>query len=388
MLPGPLCTQTLADYGAEVIKIEPLTGEFGRIARQDGPKGYSYYFYNVNRNKKCLALDLKKEEGKAVFKELVKDADVVFEQYRPGTMDSLGLGYEELKQINEKIIYCALTGYGQSGPLKMVAGHDINFLSVLGILEATGSREAPGLPGIQIADIAGGTLHAIIAILMALRARELTGKGQYCDVGMLDGCITTMAYSLCDYWSTGRSPQRGMEALNGGLACYQIYETADGKYVSLGALEPKFWGDFCKKINKEEWIGKNMIPKPAMQIEIGLFLTEFFKTKEQKEWVEFFASEDICFSPVLGMEEVVEHPQVVERQLVAQVDDFMGTGKRALFPGLPIKFSETPGEVVLSFGDIGEDSVEVLKLAGYSNEEINEFVAQQVIRTINKEEEN
>ena len=380
LLPGPLCTQMLADYGAEIIKIEPLMGEFGRIARTDGPGGNSYNYFNVNRNKQCLALDLKSNEGKEILKELVKDADVLFEQYRPGTMDNLGLGYEELKKINDRLIYCALTGYGYSGPLKMTAGHDNNYLSIAGILGISGNREAPGLSGIQIADIEGGTLHSVIAILLALRAREITGQGQFCDVGMLDGLSTTLAYTLADYWSSGKVPQRAEEMFNGGYACYQIYETADRKYVALGAMEPKFWGDFCKKIGKEEWIGKNIIPKPALQNEMLQYLTDMFKTKTQADWVTYFADEDICFTAVLSMDEAIEHPQMVDRELVIKVENFEGSGKTALFPGLPIKFSETPGEAVLQFSNLGQDTRDILKNAGYTDEQIDSFMAKKVVR--------
>jgi len=380
LLPGPLCTQMLADYGADVIKIEPITGEFGRIANTKGPGGNSHHYFNVNRNKKSLALDLKSNEGKEILKKLVEHADVIFEQYRPETMNNLGLGYEELKKVNDRIIYCALTGYGYSGPLKMTAGHDNNYLSIAGILGITGTKEAPGLAGIQIADVAGGTLHAVIAILMALRARELTGKGQFCDVGMLDGCSTTLAYTLADYWANDKVPQRAGEDLNGGLGCYQIYKTADNKYVALGAMEPKFWHDFCKKIGKEEWTGKNLIKEPVFQNGIIQYLSNMFQTKTQADWVAYFANDDICFTPVLGVDEAIEHPQMVERELVIKVENFGGTGKAALFPGLPIKLSETPGEAVLKFSNLGQDTSDILRNIGYTDEQIDSYIASKVVK--------
>lgn len=376
-LPGPLCCQMLADYGAEVIKVETVDGELGRMSNPkiDGNKAH---YYNVNRNKKSLALDLKQEEGKEIFKNLVKNADVVFEQFRPETMNKLGLGYEELKKINKGIVYCSLTGYGYSGPLKMAAGHDNNYLSIAGILGISGTKEAPGLIGTQVADIAGGTLHSVIAILLALRARDITGEGQFCDVGMVDGCSTMLAYILADYWGGEKLPQRSSDTLNGGLACYNLYETADGRYVSLGALEPKFWTDFCRKIGHEEWIIDEVNPQRqgVMMEEIAAIM----KQKNQQEWVEYMKDVDICFAPVLSLDDTIKHPQITERELVIKVPDFRGSGKTALLPGLPIKLSDTPGEAILNFANLGQHSREILTDAGYSEDEINKFVANKVIK--------
>jgi len=380
LLPGPLCTQILADYGAEVIKIEPLQGEFGRLTTRLPGLHSSPYFYSVNRNKKSLALDLKSDGGKKIFMNLVKNADVVFEQYRPGTMDKLGLGYQELKKVNESIIYCALTGYGYSGPLKMAAGHDSNYISIAGILGIQGTKETPVLGGIPIADIAGGGLNSVIAILIALRARELTGKGQFCDVGMLDGLSPALAYGLADYWGFDRVPQRASELLNGGNACYSIYKTSDNKFVVLAAQEAKFWHDFCTKIGKEEWIGKNLKRDPDFQRDMKEYITEMFLGKTQREWIEFFSDVDICFSAVLGMDEAVEHPQIVERDVIIKIEDLEGSGRTAYLPGLPIKLSETPGEVVPEFAFLGQDSSQILKASGYTDEEIEAFILEKVIR--------
>ncbi len=377
-LPGPLCCQMLADFGADVIKIETLQGELGRIANPqiDGNRAH---YYNVNRNKKSLTLNLKSAKGKEIFKKLVQESDVVFEQFRPDTMNKLGLGYEELKKVNKRVIYCALTGYGYSGPLKMAAGHDNNYLSLTGILSISGTKDAPGLVGTQIADIAGGTLHSVIAILLALKARENTGEGQFCDVAMVDGCSTMLAYVLADYWGNERVPQRSADSLNGGLACYNLYETADGKYVSLGAIEPKFWADFCTRIGHAEWIQDKSNTNPGVQETIIEQIKIIMKQKTQQEWVETMADLDICFAPVLDLDQTIRHSQIQERETVIQIPDFRGTNKTALFPGIPIKLSSTPGEAVLEFSDLGQDNHTILTQLGLSQQEITNLAAEGVI---------
>ncbi|HEX3011833.1 MAG TPA: CoA transferase, partial [Syntrophomonadaceae bacterium] len=237
-LPGPFCTQLLADFGAEVIKVEDPRG--GDLGRHLAPliENQSARFYTVNRNKKSITLDLKQEEGKAAFKKLVLNSDVVVDQFRPGVMDKLGLGYENLREVNDKIIYCTLTGYGLNGPLRNTAGHDINYLSLAGITELTGTSQGkPAICAAQIADIAGGSLYSVIAILLALAARDKTGQGQLCDIAMMDGAVSLLSYTLGEWSGWGRLPERGGDVLTGGYAFYNIYQTKDNKYVSLGALE-------------------------------------------------------------------------------------------------------------------------------------------------------
>ena len=379
-LPGPLAIQMLADFGAEVIKVEVLHGELGRMAppRIDGNRAH---YYNVNRNKRSLALDMKDPEGKEVFKRLVEQADVVFEQFRPGTMDRMGLGYEELRKVNKRIVHCALTGYGYSGPLKMAAGHDNNYLALSGILDISGTKESgPVLVGTQIADIAGGTLHSVIAILLALQARELTGEGQFCDVSMTDAaCSTMLAYVLADYWGNGKVPAREQDSLNGGTAFYNVYRTSDGKYVTLGAVEPKFWETFCRKMRHEDWIPLRNSPDSSVQEQMKGKLRREFAEKTQREWVEFFSDVDICFAPIIGIDEMVKHPQVIERASVIKEENFLGSGRDAYFPGVPIKLSETPGEAVLSWSGLGADSRVILESLGYGEGDVERLVEKGVI---------
>jgi crotonobetainyl-CoA:carnitine CoA-transferase CaiB-like acyl-CoA transferase len=378
-LPGPLGAQMLADFGAQVIKIEPPSGERGRII-PGVPlyQGSRSNFFNVNRNKKSLALDLKAPAGKEILKELVAGADVVMEQFRPGAMDKLGLGYESLLRENKGLIYCAITGYGGTGPLKMAAGHDNNYLSISGVYSISGNHDGPSLMGTQIADIAGGTLHAVIAILMALRARDVTGKGQYCDVSMTDAMVSTMlAYAWSDYWGQERAPERMKGNLNGGRACYHIYETADQKFMSLGAIEPKFWSAFCERAGRPEWIPRQN--DPEAQTELIGEVKQLFRTRTQAEWVEAAADLDICLTPIIPLDEVLQVPHIKERQSVIQAENIADSGKTALLPGLPFQLSETPGEAVLRFSRLGEDNHEILRGIGLSETEIEALAAQGVI---------
>ena len=250
LLPGPYATLMLADMGAEVLKVSsaskpdivldypPFIGDTGISACQAW----------LGRNKKTMFLNLKTEEGKAIVKELVKEYDIVLEQFRPGVMDKLGLGYEDLKAVNPGVIYCSLTGYGNSGPLKMAAGHDINYMSRSGIISHAGRKEGgPSLMNFQIADIAVGSLNSVIGILAAVNYRRNTGKGQFIDVAMMDGCVPFNSLDGAGFLVSGEEPKREGERLNGG-SMYDYYETKDGQYMSVGSLEPKFWKDFCMAI--------------------------------------------------------------------------------------------------------------------------------------------
>lgn len=376
-LPGPLCTQLLADYGAEIIKVEnPKGGDPGRYV-PPLMDDLSARFYSVNRNKKSIAIDLKSDEGKEIFKKLVAQSDVVIDQFRPGVMDKLGVGYECLKTVNERIIYCAISGYGLDGPLRLTAGHDLNYLSIAGVTEQIGPSDKPSMCGVQIADIASGSLFAVIAILLAVASREKTGKGQLCDVSMFDGAISLLTFGLAEWSGFGRLPERGNELLTGGYAFYNIYKTKDDKFVSLGAIEEKFWEGFCKKIGREEYIPLqyDKDKHPDMIQDIGNIMMK----KTRDEWVNFFSTEDICFAPVLTMEEMSAHPHVKARNMVTKLSNLKNTGKDMYLTGVPVKLSETPGEAKFSFPLLGEHTEEILLTADYSKEEIISFVEKGVI---------
>jgi len=377
-LPGPFCTQILADFGAEVIKVEDPRG--GDLGRSLTPliEGESARFYTVNRNKKSLTLDLKKEEGKKIFRKLVSQCDVVVDQFRPGVMKKMGLGYENLRTINEGIIYCAITGYGWTGPLRDAAGHDLNYLNLSGVTELTGTYQGmPAMSGVQVADIAGGTLYAVIAILLALASREKNGQGQLCDVAMMDGSISLLAYTLGEWAGWGRLPERGNDVLTGGYACYNVYKTKDDRYVSLGAVEDKFWAEFCEKIDRSEYIKPQW--NTSLQQDMQEDVRKIMLSKTRDEWVEFFSSSDICFTPVLTLEEMCSHPQVLAREMILKLTNVKGSGKDVPLTGVPIKLSGTPGVAKLTFPKLGEHTNLLLNEAGYSSGEIEEFKIKRII---------
>lgn len=377
-LPGPFCTQILADFGAEVIKVEdPNGGDLGR-ALPPLIEGESARFYTVNRNKKSIILDLKKEEGKAIFKRLAAISDIVVDQFRPGVMDKMGLGYEQLRKINARIIYCSITGYGLTGPMRDAAGHDLNYLSLAGVTELNAAYQGmPAICGTQIADIAGGTLYSVIAILLALASRQRTGKGQVCDIAMMDCSISLMAYTLGEWSGWGKLPERGNDVLTGGYAFYQVYQTKDEKYVSLGALEEKFYARFCEKIGRPEY--SELQWDLNRQRNIIEDIRAIMRTKTRDEWVDFFADSDICFTPVLTLEEMCRHPQVKARNMIVKLTSVNNSGKDIAITGVPVKLSKTPGKVKLSFPKLGEHNDEVLMLAGYKEDEIKQFRQNAVI---------
>lgn len=377
-LPGPFCTQILADFGAEVIKIEdPQSGDLMRYVPPLIDKE-SAGFYSVNRNKKSITLDLKKDEGKAIFKRLVANSDIVVDQFRPGIMDKMGLGYEQLRVINEKIIYCSITGYGLDGPLRDAAGHDLNYLSLAGVTGLNGTYKGmPAICGMQIADIAGGTLYATIAILIALAGRQITGQGQLCDISMMDGSISLLALTLGQWSGWGKLSEMGDDLLSGGYAFYQIYRTKDDKFVSLGALEEKFWAGFCNKLGKPNYI-KQQFDK-ALQRDMIADIQMVMQEKTRDEWVSYFADSDICFTPILTLEEMCEHPQVLARKMIVKLVNVRGSGKDVALTGVPIKLSGTPGVAKLTFPRLGEHNEDILMTAGYKEEEIEYFRNSRII---------
>ena len=376
-LPGPFATQFLADFGAEVIKIEEPGGELGR-ALPPFAGGMGTRFASVNRNKKSITLDLKKDEARKIFMKLVETADVVVDQFRPGVMDKLGLGYESLKKINKGIIYCSITGYGLSGPWMKAAGHDVNYLNISGVSGLTAGRDgAPVMSSVQIADVAGGSLYAVIGILLALFARTRTGEGQLCDIAMMDGALSLLSYTIGEWSGSRRCPVPGREFLTGGFAMYNVYRCSDGRHVSLGAIEQKFWKGFCEGIGKENYIPLQYSIED--QEELIREISRIMLTRSRDEWVEHFRNKDICFTPVLDLDEVSEHEQVQARGMMLKVINFMGSGADISVAGNPVKLSETPCEIRLQFPRTGEDTESVLLEAGYSEEEIESFKESGVV---------
>ncbi len=376
LLPGPFCTWLLADFGADVIKVEdPSLGDYARWSEpKQGDMGAM--FHALNRNKKSLSLNLKTEKGREIFRQLVKEADVLVESFRPGVMDRLGVGYESLNEINPRLIYCAITGYGQDGPYAHLPGHDINYLSYAGMLDLQGVRGGPPVvPAVQVADIGGGALMAGMGILMALLARDRTGKGQFVDISMMDGVISWMPV-LSDFLATGRLPRRGEMVLSGGKACYGVYETADGRYLSVGALEPKFWEVFCQEIGKPEFISRLNAPLDEQE-RMKESIAAVMKTKTLAEWMDIFRDKDTCVAPVLNLEEAVQNPPVKHRQMVMEVQHpSLGMIRQV---GFPIKLSETPAQYRHSAPKLGEHNEEILTQLGYSAADIEQLRKERVI---------
>jgi crotonobetainyl-CoA:carnitine CoA-transferase CaiB-like acyl-CoA transferase len=376
-LPGPFATQIFADFGAEVIKIEETGGELGRYL-PPFIGGLGTRFCAVNRNKKSITIDLKSNKGKEIFKKLAMGADIIIEQFRPGVMDKMGLGYNSLKKDNEGLIFCSLTGYGLSGPWVNRAGHDINYLNTAGISALTAGRDGvPVMSSVQIADVAGGSLFAVIGILLALFQRSRSGKGQLCDIAMMDGALSLLSYGVGEWCGKGSLPETGKEFLTGGFAMYNTYRCGDGKYAGLGAIEGKFWMGFCTKLGREEYTNSQF--DISKQEEIIADIAAIMLTKTRDEWVEFFADSDICFTPVLDLDEVSEHEQVLAREMLHKVMNFGGSGADLVVTGNPVKLSDTPCEIILKFPQTGGDSMNILMDAGYTEDEVKEFISSKII---------
>ena len=374
LLPGPFCSMILADFGAEVWKVEDT--DLGDYMREIPGLDASYRI--LNRNKRSISLNLKTEEGQQVFYRLVREADIVLEQFRPGVAGRLGISYEDLRQINSRLIYCSLTGYGQTGPRAKQAGHDLNYIALAGLLGLCGGPEGPpALPAVQIADIAGGGLWSAVAILLAILARQNTGAGQYIDVSMLDGTISLLALAGAQFFAGGNAPHRGESTLSGSFACYSVYETADGMYLTLGALEEKFWAEFCRRVNHPEWTAEQFAPEPRRG-ELRSEVAALFRDKTRLEWLEFFQNADICLAPVYSLDEMAGDPHVQARQILQKVK--MTDGGPGWQLGMPVKLSQTPGTIRSSAPEWGEHTEELLHYLGYDLKEIKLLKQKGIIR--------
>lgn len=369
LLPGPFATMQLADMGADVIKISSPS-KYDLVLESE-PKigGKSANLLWLNRNKKTLALNLKTEEAIDIIKELIKEFDILVEQFRPGVMEKLGLGYEELSKINPRLIYCSITGYGQTGPMSMKAGHDINYLAKSGIMSFSGRKDqGPVLYGTQIADIAVGSMNSVIGILAAVNYRNQSGEGQYIDISMMDGLIPMNSLIGSQYLGGGELPTREGELLNGG-SNYDFYQTKDGRYFSVGSLEPKFWQELCKTLGIEA--------KAATDLSVKKMIKEKFLEKDFDEWVEIFSKKDACVEPVLNLEEVIEDEHIKARELIVELEV---DGKKIKQFASPIAFSKTKQEYKFAGKEIGEDTEDILDKLGYSKERIEELKAKDVFK--------
>jgi alpha-methylacyl-CoA racemase len=381
LLPGGFCSLLLADFGADVLKVED-TG-MGDYIRWSPPyyegaheSARSALFLSLNRNKRSIRLDLKHERGREVLLRLVSDADVVLESFRPGVLERLGVGYERMREENPRIIYCAISGYGQESPKRDASGHDMNYLGLIGMLGLTGSPDGPPVQsGGQIADIGGGALMAAFGIMAALRERDGapgapgSGEGQFVDVSMADGSLAWLAMVAASYFADGVVPHRGDLPLAGALICYRPYECADG-FVSLGALEPKFWQAFCRGVGREDLI-ERQFERPGSDAHAQV--VEIFKGRTRAQWEAFAGEHDCCLEPVLELDEALSSELVRAREMVIELSQ-PGAERPVRQLGVPVKLSRTPGEHARMPGPkLGEHSEEVLEAAGYSREQIAEL---------------
>lgn len=382
LLPGGFCSLLLADFGADVIKVED-TG-MGDYIRWSPPAfegaeetAKSALFLSLNRGKRSIRVDLKTAEGRDVLLRLVRDADVVLESFRPGVLERLGVGYERLKEENPRLVYCAITGYGLTGPNVQRSGHDMNYLGLNGVL-ALGGDSADGPPvqaGAQIADLGGGALMGAFGILAALRERDRSGEGQLVDVSMFDGALSWLAMVAARVFAAGEAPRRGSEMLSGSLLCYRPYRCADG-WVTLGALEPKFFGAFCDGVGRPELKERQFEgPGTAAHAEVEAI----FLTRTRDEWAAFADANDCCLEPVLEVEEALESELVRAREMVIEFEQ-PGAG-RVKGLGMPVKLSRTPGRVRSGGPALGEHTEEVLGEAGFSAEEIAALVESGAVAT-------
>lgn len=377
LLPGPFASLLLADMGAEVLRVEsPSRMDLVRVLppHDDGVSASHAY---LNRNKRSIALDLKRPEAVEVVRQLVHEYDIVLEQFRPGVMDKLGVGYEALKAINPKLIYVSITGYGQSGPYRDRAGHDINYLALAGVASYTGRRDTGPLPlGVQLADLAGGSLHGVMGLLAAVIHRQQTGEGQQVDVSMTDCAFSLNGMAGAGYLACGVEPDMENQALNGG-SFYDYYRTRDGRWFSVGSLEPQFMQQFCAAIGRPELAARGLSPKAEEQQALKREIAIEFEKRDFTDWCERFAAVDACVEPMLPLSEAVEHPQIQARGLVVEVPRGEGRTQRQM--ACPIRFSAGLPEPRHIGAAAGEHSAEVLRELGYSEAQVAELKAAKVI---------
>jgi crotonobetainyl-CoA:carnitine CoA-transferase CaiB-like acyl-CoA transferase len=355
----------LADHGARVIAVED------KRFLADG-----LFFDPVNRNKEHISLNLKTDEGKEIFFKLIKDADVFMEGFRPGVAGKLGIDYESVQKVNPGIIYCSITGFGQTGPYRDRVGHDANYLSISGVLDIIGEKDRdPAIPGVQIADIAGGGMNAAIGILLALFAREKTGAGQYIDISMTDSMVSFLPVPLFFRQITGQVTSRGDSFLSHRYACYNTYETADGRYISIGAVENRFWKRLCEIMGVPGYASLQY--DEVRRVEITEFMRAAFRKKTLDEWEVILSSEDVCWGRVQNLSEVLEDPLFAEREMIVEFTAKDGKKSKAL--GVPVKLSGTPGTVRTPPPSFGENTEDILSELGYENNRIKEFGEKGVI---------
>lgn len=375
LLPGPYATMVLADLGAEVLKISgkdkhDLVVHWPPVLAGATVTGAQAW---LGRNKKTIFLNLKKALAIRAVKQLVREYDIVVEQFRPGVMAKLGIGYEQLKEENPRLIYCAISGYGQTGPFAHRAGHDINFLSRTGIAYAAGKKNSgPALYNFQIADVAGGSMNAVAGILAAILHREKTGEGQFIDISMQDSVVPFNSMDGAAFFAGGELPEAENGLLNGGHI-YDFYETADGRFMSVGSLEPKFFAALCEGLECPELADGNAAQKDAHAVK-ETFRARF-KSKTQAEWSDIFRRLDACVEPVMNLREAAEDEHLRARGMWPEVPVPLTDGVTVTQMGSPLHLSQCPPQYRHAGYPEGHHSEEILSALGYSKEEIAEMIS-------------
>ena len=377
LYPGPLGTMLLADMGADVVKIEDV----------NAPDYMRYYppylekesagFLAVNRSKRSLAVNLRTEKGVKIFFALLPTADIVIEQFRPGVLDGLGIGYAAAKSVKPDIIYVSLTGYGQDGPYAARAAHDINFIGYAGILASTGAPSTgPVVPAPQLGDVAGGAYMSVIACLSALWSREKTGQGQQVDVAMLDGVLPLMTLQMAHYQATKLNMGPGEQPLSGGLACYGVYACADGRYVALGLLEAKFWKLFCDLVQRPDWLDKHLVMGEEAE-SLRREIAALFRTKSRDEWLAATKDLDVCLTPVCDLAELENDPHLRARRMICEEEHPVCGKIKGI--GVPLKFSGTPARPSGTAPALGRDTQALLEEIGYDVRDIAPLCREGIV---------
>jgi len=375
LAPGPFCTMILGDFGAEVIKVEqPGGGRRAEMEREaqggaDALEERRRAALNAHsRNKRSLALDLRQPEAKEVFYKLARAADVVVEGFRPGVVKRLGVDYETVAKLNPRAVYCSISGYGQDGPYAQLVGHDINYAAFAGALSVMGEAgRKPAIPVNLLGDYAGGGMHAALAICLALLARDKTGRGQYIDISMTDGIVYLLAALVSERHQTGVLPQQGQYRLNGGVPYYDVYECADGRYISVGCNEPWFYENLCKLLGLEQYAKEQW--NAAKHPEIARAFAAAFKTRTRDAWFELMKPpQEVCVAPVLDLDELFADPQLRRRGMAHESQDpELGRIRQV---GVGPQLSATPGSIRTLGSTTGQDTDAVLRGLGYGEEAI------------------
>ncbi|MEC9247575.1 MAG: CaiB/BaiF CoA-transferase family protein [Pseudomonadota bacterium] len=378
--PGSFCGMMLGDMGAEIIKIDTPVRDGGK--KSQGPKADPLWLLSefTNRNKKSLTLNLKKPEAQKVLHGLIKNTDVLIEGFRPGVTTRLGADYQTLRTINSRLIYCSLSGFGQTGPYKYRAGHDLNYLAISGLLSQIGKPcQPPPIPLNVVADYAGATMHGVAGILLALIARSSTGCGQQVDIAYLDSAFALLSAvpGIRNYFVGSKEPRRGDNVFSGDYAYYCVYQTSDNKWITVGCMEPWLWENFCDALNRPDFKNAKMrtedFENPASDRakEVKREIEKIIGKKTREEWIALFEEHDVCVGEVNDFSEAISDPQLSSRQMVLDLGDQRVEGGKQ--PGVAIKLSETPGKIRGRPPEIGEHTDSILNSLGYTMTECKKF---------------